>query len=139
MVSQTISEDNSMDLHKAIIAENEIVPGAPKHSTMLVDLTLQEIVAAGKVTNPYQLFVLGHVAQFFKNGLKSADLHLETPISFNTDATSTEVKEAMKSLSDAEHVQLASYLLQCITAGECMLYCKDQSLAQWTNFVLQRQ
>ena len=128
-----------MDLHKAIIAENEHVPSAPGHTTMLVDLTLQEIVNAGKVTNPYHLFVLGHVSQFFKNGLKSADLHLETPFSFNTDATSTEVKEAMKSLSDAEHVKLAKYLLDCITAGECALYDKDAGIAQWTNFVLQKQ
>ncbi len=128
-----------MRLIQQVVNENEIVPGAPAHTTMLVDLTLQEIVQAGKVTNPYQLFVLGHVAQFFKNGLKSADLHLETPISFNTDATSSAVKEAMKSLSDAEHVKLATYLLDCITAGECLLYDKELSTLDWAHFVLAKQ
>ena len=128
-----------MRLHQTVVFENETTFGAPGHTTMLVDLTLQEIVTAGKVTNPYQLFVLGHVSQFFKNGLKSADLHLETPISFNTDATSSAVKSAMKALSDDEHVKLASYLLDCITAGECMLYDKDIDLVDWTHFVLQKQ
>lgn len=128
-----------MRLHQSVITENEVVFGAPKHTTQLVDLTLQEIVSAGKVTNPYQLFVLGHVSQFFKNGLKSADLHLENPISFNTDATSTAVKEAMKSLSEADQVKLAQYCLDCITAGECMLYNKEASVAEWINFVLAKQ
>lgn len=129
----------SLSLIQQVVFENEVCFGAPKHSTQLVDLTLKEIVDAGKVTNPYQLFVLGHLSQFFKNGLKSADLHLEGPISFNTDATSTAVKKAMKSLSDAEHVKLASYLLDCITAGECMLYDKDTDLSSWIHFVLQKQ
>lgn len=128
-----------MRLHQTVVFENELVPGAPAHTTMLVDLTLQEIVNAGKVTNPYQLFVLGHVSQFFKNGLKSADLHLETPISFNTDATSSAVKAAMQALSDADQVKLATYLLDCITAGECMLYDKEAELAAWIGFVLQKQ
>jgi hypothetical protein len=128
-----------MDLHKTIVAENEHTYGAPGHSPQLVDLTLQEIVRDGKVTNPYQLFVLGHVAMFFKNGLKSIDLHLENPISFNTDATSSAVKSAMKALSDEEQVKLASYLLDCIKAGECMMYDKQCDISAWMNFVLQKQ
>lgn len=128
-----------MKLHQAVVLENETVYGAPGHSPMLVDLTLKEIVKDGKVTNPYQLFVLGHLSQFFKNGLKSVDLEMENPVSFNTDATSTAVKEAMKSLSEAEQVQLASYLLSCITAGECMLHNKEATVCDWINFVLQRQ
>jgi len=128
-----------MRLHQSVIFENEICFGAPKHTTGLVDLTLKEIVDAGKVTNPYQLFVLGHVAQFFKNGLKSIDLHLEGPISYNTDATSTAVKEAMKALSDTDHVKLAGYLLDCITAGECMMYDQKMNLVDWMHFVLQKQ
>jgi hypothetical protein len=128
-----------MRLHQSVLSENELCFGAPAHSTMLVDLTLKEIVQAGKVTNPYQLFVLGHVSQFFKNGLKSADLHLETPISFNTDATSTAVKAAMQSLSEADQVKLAQYCLDCITAGECMMYNQEANLIDWINFVLAKQ
>lgn len=110
-----------------------------QHSTQLVDLTLKEVLTAGKVTNPYQLFVLGHLSEFFKNGLKSVDLHLENPIPFESGATTTAVKEALLKLSDAEHVKLAQYLLDCITAGECLLHDRCMSSAEWINFVLRKQ
>ncbi len=127
-----------MDLHRTVIAESELGCNT-KHSNMLVDLTLQEIVNAGGVTNPYQLFVLGHLSEFFKNGLKSVDLHLETPFSFNTNATSTEVKSSMQALSPEEQVKLASYLLTCIKVGECMLHDKNADFSAWVNFVLGKQ
>lgn len=110
-----------------------------QHSTQLVDLTLKEVLAAGKVTNPYQLFVLGHLSEFFKNGLKSVDLHLESPIPFESGATTTAVKEALLKMSDAEHVKLAQYLLDCIAAGESMLHNAQMSSAEWINFVLRKQ
>lgn len=128
-----------MKLMQQVVNENAVVFGAPGHSPQLVDLTLKEIVMAGRVTNPYQLFVLGHLAQFFKQGLRSVDLHLENPISFNTNATSSAVRSAMEALSSEEHVKLASYLLDCITAGECLMYDKDCDLTEWMNFVLHKQ
>jgi hypothetical protein len=122
----------ALQLFKTVVAESQ-------HSTQLVDLTLKEVIAAGKVTNPYQLFVLGHLATFFKNGLKSVDLNLENPISFNTDATSSALKAEMLKLSDAEHVKLAQYLLDCIAAGESMLHDQSMSGIDWVNFVLRKQ
>jgi hypothetical protein len=67
------------------------------------------------------------------------DLQLEGPISFNTDATSTYVIEALKRMDDADHVALAQYLLDCIEAGECALYDRDSNLVEWIRFVLMRQ
>lgn len=128
-----------MNLHRQVISENDITYGAPGHSPQLVDLTLKEIISAGKVTNPYQLFVLGHLATFFKNGLKSVDLDLENPLTFGTNATSTEVKDAFKMLTDAETVQLAQYLLDCIDAGESMLHDAGSSVADWISFVIHKQ
>lgn len=128
-----------MKLLQQIVFENDICNGAPKHSPMLVDLTLQEIISAGKVTNQYQNFVLGHLAGFFKNGLKSVDLHLEGPISYNTDATSEATRIVIDSLSAEEQVYLATYLLDCIVAGECMLYDKSATIEEWIRFVLQKQ
>jgi hypothetical protein len=122
----------ALQLFKSIVAESQ-------HSTQLVDLTLKEVIAAGKVTNPYQLFVLGHLSMFFKNGLKSVDLNLENPISFNTDATSSALKIEMLKLSDAEHTKLAQYLLDCIAAGESMLHDQSMSGADWMKFVLRKQ
>jgi hypothetical protein len=110
-----------------------------QHATRLVDLTLKEIISAGKVTNPYQLFVLGHLSSFFKNGCKSVDLYLENPVSFNDQGTSSAMKEALLALSDAEHVKLATYLLDCTAAGESLLWNRDQSPVDWMHFVLGKQ
>jgi len=126
-----------MNLHKLV--ENEVCYGAPAHATQLVDLTLKEIVTAGKVTNPYQLFTLGRLAGFFKNGLKSVDLYMENPVNYGDDSTSSAVKEALTSMSDAEHVKLATYLLDCITAGECLLHDSKMLTADWMKFVLAKQ
>lgn len=128
-----------MNLHKLVINENDHVPGAPGHSPQLVDLTLQEIVDAGKVTNPYQLLVLARVAGFFKDGLKSVDLQFENPVNYGDESTSTAVKDALTAMSSAEHVRLAQYLLDCITAGESMLHDKSASCVDWLHFVLQKQ
>lgn len=133
------SQRATMELHKQVIFENEFTPGVPGHSTQLVDLTLKEIVDAGKITNPYQMFVLGHIAEFFKNGYKSVDLQLENPVTFNTGATSSALKDALSKMSDAEHVRLAQYLLDCIQVGESMLHNRDSSIVDWMRFVLRKQ
>lgn len=108
-----------------------------QHHTKLVDLTLGEIIAAGKVTNPYQLFVLGHVSQFFKNGLKSVDLYLDS-IALDV-GTSSVLKDALLKMSDLEHVKLATYLLDCIKAGESLLHDTGSSMMDWINFVQCKQ
>lgn len=110
-----------------------------QHSTQLVDLTLKEIISAGKVTNPYQLFILGHMSEFFKNGCKSVDLYLENPIGFNDASATTAMKEALLAMSDADHVKLAQYLLDCTAAGESMLWNRGQSAVDWMHFVLGKQ
>ena len=119
--------------------ENQLVYGAPEHSPQLLDLTLKEIVNAGKVTNAYQLFALGRVAMFFKNGLKSIDMQLRAPVNFESGETSSELKAHLQSLSDVEHVQLAQYLLNCIIAGESALHDTSAEPIDWMNYVLQRQ
>lgn len=126
-----------MKLLKQVVLDE--VYGTAGHAPQLVDMTLQEIITAGKVTNPYQLLVLARVAGFFKNGLKSTSLHFENPVNFEDDSTSTEVKNTLTAMSDKEHVSLAQYLLSCIAAGECMLHNKDSSIAEWMRFVLRKQ
>ena len=128
-----------MQLHQQIVFENEFTPGAPAHTTMCMDLTLKEVIAAGKVTNPYQLFVLGYLSEFFKKGFKSVDLQLEGPTMYGVDATSTAVKEAMQSLSEKDQVTLAQYLLDCIQVGESMLHDTSMSVVEWMKYVLRRQ
>lgn len=102
-------------------------------------LTLDEIITAGKVTNPYQIFVLGWLSEFFKKGLKSAALQLENPIDFESNATHTDVVNALKALSPSNQVQLAQYLKDCIDAGESALKNHDSTTVEWMKFVLQKQ
>jgi hypothetical protein len=121
-----------MELLRSIVSEQHVqVKG--------LDLTLKDIVKNGKVSDPYQLLVLGQLSEFFKNGLKSADLELEHPISFDSAATTTAVKTALMGMSDAEHVALAKYLLNCVDAGECMLHHKESNIIDWMRFVLAHQ
>ena len=102
-------------------------------------LTLDEIIRDGKVTNPYQTFVLGQLSEFFKNGLKSAALQLENPIDFESRATHTEVVNSLKALSPENQVQLAQYLKDCISAGESALKEPKSTVVDWIRYVLQKQ
>lgn len=104
-----------------------------------VKLTLGEIIRAGKVTNHYQLFVLAWLSEFFKNGLKSAALHLEMPVTFDSRATSTTVIDALKAMSPQQHVELAQYLSDCVDAGESLLANSSKTAVEWINFVLRKQ
>jgi hypothetical protein len=123
-----------MKLLQDLIAEHK----AP-HPVMLVDLTLQEIVKGGGISNPYQLFVLGKMARFFRDGLKSADLQLETPVNFESGETDASLKVEMQKLTNEECVHLAAYLLDCITAGECAVMGEGLDTVGWINYVLRRQ
>lgn len=104
-----------------------------------VMLTLDEIIKAGKVTNPYQIYVLGWLSEFFKNGLKSASLELENPVPFESGATSTKVVDELKSLLPDQQVTLAQYLKDCVTAGECALHHRDLDIVDWMRFVIKKQ
>ncbi len=104
-----------------------------------VKLTLAEIIKDGKVTNPYQTYVLAWLSEFFKDGLKSIDLELESPITAGSQATSTVVQSALKEMSPEDHVMLAQYLLDCIEQGESALHNRQMSVVDWQRYVLQRQ
>ena len=102
-------------------------------------LTLAEIVRAGKVTNPYQSFMLGVLSEFFKNGNKSAALQLEGPINFESKATTSALVAEIKTMAPEEHVQLAQYLMDCIDAGESALHDQSMDLMKWMKYVLHAQ
>lgn len=121
-----------MHLHRQILALESQGPAPAAY-------TLEQIIRDGKVTNPYQLHILARVSEFFKNGLKSLNLEFEGPMDFNSAATSVKVIEALKGLAPSEHVQLAMYLKDCITAGECALRANQLDLVKWIHFVLQKQ
>ena len=127
-----------MKLHRTII-ENELCHGAPAHANQNMDLTLKEIIANGRISNAYETLVISRLAEFFKNGLKSVDIQMENPVNVGSSATSTEVINAINSLDPESQVELATYLLACIDAGECMLHNRDSNVVDWIKFVLRRQ
>lgn len=103
------------------------------------ELTLGEIIRDGDVTNHYQTYVLSLLSEFFKNGLRSTEDNLDGLVPTSSGATSVAAIETIKSLSPSEKVNLASYLLDCVKAGNSALHSKQMSSADWIRFVLQKQ
>jgi hypothetical protein len=104
-----------------------------------VMMTLDEIIRDGKASNGYQVYVLGWLSEFFKNGLKSAALHLESPITFESHATRVDTVTAIKGMSPEAQVNLAEYLKDCIIAGETALKDPSCSVVDWIRYVLRKQ
>jgi len=99
-----------MKLHQEI----SIVEG---QGPVPVKMTLDEIINAGKVTNPYQTFVLSWLSEFFKDGPAAGDLETGNPTTFQ-DATKTANIQIIKSLSPQDQVSLAMYLKACVESSE---------------------
>lgn len=118
-----------MNLHRTIIHEG--------FGEQLVVLTLDEIIKAGKVTNPYQNFVLGWLSEHFRNGPKPMAPGLRPPGSLG--ATSAAVVESIKALTPEESVKLAQFLKDCITVSEPKAWGSDLAVADWMKFVLSKQ
>lgn len=120
-----------MKLHQEILIQEMTGP-------VPFELTLGEIITAGDTTNFYQIYTLSLLSQFFQGGHNYfshfEDLHL-----VSSSASSIVAIESIKNLSAQEKVQLASYLLACIEAGNSALHSTQMSSADWIRFVLQRQ
>jgi hypothetical protein len=119
-----------MKLHKEIMIQEMTGP-------VPFELTLGEIISAGDSTNYYHIYVLSLLSQFFKDGYNYSQIGDLSTIS--SGATSTVAIESIKSLTPSEKVDLATYLLSCINAGESMVYNTQMSSADWIRFVLRRQ
>lgn len=118
-----------MNLHRTIVNEG--------YGEQLVALTLDEVIKAGKVTNPYQTFVMCWLSEHFRAGSKSLSPGLRPPGSLG--ATSSEVVESIKSLTPEESVKLAQFLKDCITVSDGKAWGSDLAVADWMKFVLRRQ
>jgi hypothetical protein len=118
-----------MNLHRAIINEG--------YGEQQVVLTLDEIIKAGKVTNPYQTYVLCWLSEHFRGGNKPLAPGLRPPGALG--ATSTAVVESIKSLTPEETVSLAQFLKDCMNISAPMAWGSDLAVADWMKFVLRRQ
>lgn len=119
-----------MNLHRDIVNEG-------LYGEQQVILTLEEVIKAGKVTNPYQTFVLSWLSEQFRTGVKPAAPGLRNPGSLG--ATSTAIVESIKALSPEESVTLAKFLKDCMEAAIPMAWGSDLCVADWLKFVLRKQ
>lgn len=118
-----------MNLHRVIVNEG--------YGEQLVVLTLDEVIKAGKVTNPYQTFVLCWLSEHFRNGVKPAAPGLRNPGSVG--GTSAAVVEEIKALTPDESVKLALFLKDAVTVAQPMAWGSDLCVADWLKFVLAKQ
>lgn len=110
----------------------------PVHITM----TLEQVISAGKVTNSVQHFIMAGLVSMFKNGGPS-----RWPRDLNSYAmaTSSDLIEAVKSLSDTEAVGMATWMineLQNPATFESNPYaCSNPHMqtVEWIKWVLKRQ
>lgn len=104
-----------------------------------VQLTLQEIIKAGKITNGYQTFVLAWLSEFFKDGAKPLSL-LGSPVSAGAlGATSLDTISMIKSLDSDSAVAFAQYLLDLTLLSEPPLTSSVLSPAEFVQFALSKQ
>lgn len=120
-----------MELHRKI-ALQEMTGPVP------YELSLREIIQAGDITNHYHIYVLALLSQFFQEGQRATAGWMDE-LTLSNGATSVGVIESIKSLSPSEKVNLASYLLSCVEAGESALHSTQMRSADWIKYVLQRQ
>jgi hypothetical protein len=105
----------------------------PPHVTM----TLEQVVNAGKITNPVQTFLLANLITMFKNG--GLDRWPRT-LNSNTPA-GEDVIEAVRSLSDHESVDLAKWMIAALQvpatfeARPSPFFSPDAKPADWVRWV----
>lgn len=87
--------DGEYDLSEGVI---------PVHLTM----TLEQVIRDGKVTNPVQYFIMGALVEMFKNG---GVTRWPRDLNAYSMTTSSELIESLKALSEKEHVNMATWLM----------------------------
>ena len=110
----------------------------PVHITM----TLEQIITAGKVTNSVQNFVMAGLVSMFKDG---GPARWPRDLNAYSMATSSDLIEAVKTLSDTEAVGVATWLynqLQAPATFESNPYsCANPQMqpVEWMRWVLHKQ
>ena len=103
-----------------------------KHETMLVDISLKEIIDAGGPTNYYHIFLLVSMATAMPSVLKIV-------LDKECDCTNeVELTEYIKSLKKDDQVKLATGFLDLINAKN---QCPSQSIdmIDWMRYVIRKQ
>jgi hypothetical protein len=126
------------EIKTAISKEYNLLEGViPYHLTM----TLEQVISDGGITNNVQYFIMGGLISMFKDGGPYRWPRDLNPYSMTT---SSEIIDALKTLSDLEAVELASWLLdklQTPASFESNPYVCPSSIdtVDWIKWVLKKQ
>lgn len=104
-----------------------------KHETMLIDISLAEIIAAGKITNYYHTFLLTSLLTAMPHCHESA---LGKPC--ESIGNEVELTEYVKSLSDADVVKIATCLLSTINFKN-QFPSPSIDMVDWMRYVIRKQ
>ena len=104
-------------------------------------MTLEQVISSGKVTNNVQHFIIAGLIGLFKDG---GPMRWPRDLNAYPMGTSSEVIEAVKTLSPLESVELASWLLEALKAPasyESSPYCGHANMTtpEWVKWVLKKQ
>jgi len=102
-----------------------------------ITMTLREVINAGEVTNPVQVFIMAQLVQFLKNE------NPETIRNFDEYRPDAALVASVKNLSKSDSVELATSLINRLScwcpAVAIELYSPDQNLLDWIKYVLHKQ
>lgn len=109
----------------------------PVHLTM----TLDQIVDEGRVTNSVQYFTLAGLINMFKDG---GPYRWPRDINSYEMATGADIIEAVKTLSDAESVNIATWLRQALEKPgsfetNCQMSSHPTDTVGWVKWALSKQ
>jgi hypothetical protein len=106
-----------------------------------ISMTLDQVVTAGKITNPVQKFMMANLVNMFKNGGPN-----RWPRELNGSQAGTEVIDAIGTLSDTEQIDLAKWLLQALqevadydNTAQCPYHSPEAKTADWAKWVSRKK
>lgn len=107
-----------------------------------VSMTLDQVVEAGKITNPVQTFLLANLIGLFKNGFLE---RWPRELQASSTGTQSEVIEAVRSLKDDEVVDLAKWMIAALEVPEnfearpAPYHDPAAKSAEWVKWVTRRK
>ena len=126
------------EIKEVIHGEYDLSEGViPVHLTM----TLEQVISAGKITNNVQYFTIAGLIGLFKDG---GPTRWPRQLNSYPMATSSDVVEAVKGMTDKEAVEISSWLLTSLAnpaAFEANPYVCTTPMnpMDWMRWVLKRQ
>lgn len=125
------------EIKNVVTGEYNLAEGViPAH----IEMTLEQIVSAGKVTNSVQTFIMAGLVSMFKDG---GPTRWPRDINSYSMATGADLIEAVRGLNDNEAVEMAKWLLSELVKPATFESnpCTNPAMGtqEWVRWVLHKQ